>query len=195
MKTLEAFKSGDGSHCGLDDWYDDKEAALKAALDAHEPFDTGWYSSKKEIASARIHSTDGRIIRVDVSVSDDFDTVGNGSSSTNFWTLKAIAAAIEVAWDKAEDDRKDNKPYIGFSIHNPKGLWIETYLLSNGEHDAPPGDNYHWWGWQHDERDDVGIPDPSIPANAVKAFEAYINSWDRADELTIDGWTIKEWRD
>lgn len=54
METLDAFKRGDGAHRGLSDWYDEKEAALRAALEAHLPFDTGWYGSKHEIASARI---------------------------------------------------------------------------------------------------------------------------------------------
>ena len=76
------LRNDDGAHGGLSDWYEEHEAALKAALDAHAPFDTGWYSSKKEIASARIRSDDGVRIKVDASVSDDFDTDGRGYRST-----------------------------------------------------------------------------------------------------------------
>ena len=54
MKKLEAFQHGDGAHCGLSDWYEEGEAELTAVITERVPFDTGWYSSKKEIASARI---------------------------------------------------------------------------------------------------------------------------------------------
>lgn len=195
MKTLDAFQRGDGAHCGLTDWYTENEAALKAALDAHAPFDTGWYGSKKEIASARIRSTDGQTIKVEASVSDDFDTEGSGSNTTTEWTLEAVAKAVDAAWDEAVEHRKDNEPYVGFSIHDSTGAWIETYLLSVGEYDIPPGDNYHWWGWQHDEQDEVGIPDPRIPADAVAAFETYATTGDWSAPLTVNGWTIRVWND
>lgn len=196
METLAAFQLGDGAHCGLSDWYDDKRAALQAALDAHAPFDTGWYASKKEIASARIQSDDGETISVKASVSDDFDTQGLGEALITEWTLDAVAAAVCLAWDRADDDRQGNEVYEGFSIYDAAGRWVETFIRDAGYgFDSPPGDNYHWWGWQHDEADGVGIPDPDIPAAAVKAFEAYVEQWDRPPELTIDGWTIRPWRD
>lgn len=206
MKKLTEFERGDGSHWGLTDWYPENEAALKAALDAREPFDTGWYSSKKEIACARIWSQGykdplgaritacGDKIEVEVSITDDFDTPGAGSSSTTDWTLEAVASAIDEAWDAAQQNRKDNEPYTGFSIHDSTGAWIETYILSNGEFDTPPGDNYYWWGWQGDVNEDQGIPDPRIPAEAVQAFETYVNDWDRPAELTVAGWTIRPWK-
>jgi hypothetical protein len=191
MRTLEAFRRGDGAHCGLTDWYPEHEAALKAALDAHQPFATGWYSSKKEIASARIWSDDGVTINVEASVSDDFDTNGTGYRSTTEWTLESVAEAVDAAWDSADEDRRENEPYIGFSVHDSTGAWVETYIASNGEYDTPPGDNYHWWGWQHDEKDDVGIPDPRIPADAVEAFEKF--AYGDGKELTVNGWTIRRW--
>ncbi len=193
MKTLEAFQRGDGAHCGLTDWYPENEAALKAALDTHQPFDTGWYSSKKEIASARIWSDDGDSINIEVSVFDDFDTDGTGYRSTTEWTLDAVSAAVDAAWDDADENRKNNEPYVGFSIHDSTGAWVETYILSVGEYDTPPGDNYYWWGWQHDEKDDVGIPHPDIPEDAVEAFEEFVDG--DGDELTVNGWTIRRWRD
>lgn len=195
MHKLELFQRGDGAHCGLTDWYEEKEAALKAALDAHAPFDTGWYGSKHEIASARIYSTDGQTIKVEASVSDDFDPEGSGFGTTEVWTLEAVAEVVNAAWDEADENRKDNEPYIGFSIHDSTGAWIETYILSAGVYDTPPGDNYYWWGWQHDEKDEVGIPDPRIPADAVAAFEAYVSAGNWSEELTVSGWTIRPWRD
>lgn len=194
MKKLEVFQRGDGSHWGLTDWYPENEAALRAALDARKPFDTGWYSSKKEIASARVVSRDGKTIEVEVSVSDDFDTLGEGFKTTDDWTLDKVSQKIDEAWDAAQQNQRDNAPYTGFSIRDSTGAWIETYLLSNGDFDTPPGDNYFWWGWQHDEQDDVGIPDPQIPAEAVQAFEEYINAGDWSAPLTVAGWTIRPWR-
>lgn len=193
METLEAFRRGDGAHRGLSDWYPENEAALKAALDAHKPFDTGWYGSKHEIASARIWSTDGVTIQTEASVSDDFDTNGSGTRSTTEWTLDSVSDAVDAAWDDADEDRKDNEPYIGFSVHDSTGAWVETYILSVGEYDTPPGDNYHWWGWQHDEVHDVGIPHPGIPEDAVAAFEKF--AYGDQKELTVNGWTIRRWRD
>lgn len=198
MKTLEAFRSGDGAHCGLADWYPEKEEALAAALAAHKRFDTGWYGSKKEIASARIRSDDGVKLKVEVSVSDDFDTEGLGYASTDDWTLEAVSAAIYKAWDSADKAREDNATYIGFSVLH-KGWWVETYLVSDGSHDYPTGDNYYWWGWQHDEKDDVGIPHPDIPLPAVAAFESWAQKWAYGNEednsLVIGDWEIKPWRD
>lgn len=200
MNKLKEFQSGDGAHNGLWDWYPEKEAALKAALDAHQPFDTGWYSSKKEIASARIRSEDGIKIKVDVSVSDDFDTEGVGYRSTQGWTLLDISDAIDKAWAEAEAAQADNQPFEGFSIGRD-GRWEETYLWGDGTYDTPPGDNYHWWGWQHDETEEgsgVGVPDPAIPLPTVAAFENWVQRWvmgeAEGNSMTLGAWTITAWR-
>lgn len=198
MNKIEAFQHGDGAHRGLSDWYTENEAALKAALDAHAPFDTGWYGSKHEIASARIRSEDGIKIKVDASVSDDFDTEGRGYRSTEVWTLEAVAEAVDEAWEDADKDKEDNEPYVGFSVGRD-GAWEETYLVSVADFDYPPGDNYHWWGWQHDEKDEVGIPHPDIPMPVVAAFERYANNWafGATDEtsMRIGAWEIRPWSD
>lgn len=200
MKTLDAFKHGDGAHCGLSDWYEDGEAELRAALEAHEPFDTGWYSSKKEIASARIWSEDGIKIKVEVSVSDDFDTEGLGYASTAEWKLDVIASAISKAWEKAESARDEAQEYEGFRIGRD-GRWEETYLINIGwgENLSPPGDHYHWWGWQYDGADDtVGVAHPDIPVETVQAFEKWAHNWTfgnhQEKELRIGEWTITPWR-
>lgn len=195
MQKIEAFQRGDGSHRGLSHWYPEKEAALKAALDARKPFDTGWYKSKHEIASARIWSDDGQTINVKASVSDDFDTEGLAHFTTKNWALCALAETVDEAFDAATKNRNNNAPYVGFSIHDSTGAWIETYILSAGEYDFPPGDDYNWWGWQHDEIDEVGIPNPRVPADAVAAFEAYVMAGDWSSPLTVSGWTIRPWKD
>lgn len=201
MKKLNFAARGDGSHCGLSDWYPENEAALQAALDAHQPFDTGWYASKKEIATARIYSEDGIKIKVEVSVSDDFDTEGLGYSSTDRWNLDDVSNEVSAAWTKAEEDQEDNQPFEGFSVGRD-GAWEETLILPAGwdEHLQPPGDNYHWWGWQHDEaKEGVGVPDPEIPLPAVAAFERWANKWALGDakenSMTIGRWTIRPWRE
>ena len=202
MKKLEAFSQGYGAHWGLSDWYERGEAELVAALAAHEPFDTGWYSSKKEIAAARIWSVDGQVICVEASVSDDFDTEGRGEETAEEWSLEGVARAVSRAWEKADADRQDNEAYVGFSLLQDN-RWIETYLLPNGrswdENLQPPGDHYGWWGWQYDEKEEgVGMPDPGIPAEAVPQFEAWAAKWAvgeaKDNSLTIGEWTMKPWR-
>jgi hypothetical protein len=195
MQVLQAFQRGDGAHRGLTDWYPEKEAALVQALADHKPFDTGWYGSKHAIASARICSYDGVTINVWANVSDDFDTNGLGYEVAPGWTLGEVASAVSIAWADADEDRKDNAPYLGFNVHNEHGAWVETYVLGTREYDTPPGDNYRWWGWQHDESPEGEcVPDPRIPADAVAAFEAYVNGPLDLPELTVSGWTIRPWK-
>ena len=209
MKKLETFTQGDGSHWGLSDWYPENEEALAAALAEGVSFDTGWYSSKKEIASARIYSIEGKIM-VEVSVSDDFDTQGSASVTASEATLAAVADAVDQAMEDAEADRNDNQTYEGFCIlhhqtMHPEGmplvLWVETYLVNTGwgEDLSPSGDNYHWWGWQHDGADDsVGIPHPDIPLELVTAFEKFAHDWAfgriNASSMRTGDWEIRAWR-
>jgi hypothetical protein len=207
MKKLEAFQHGDGAHCGLSDWYKDGEAELTAVIAERVPFDTGWYSSKKEIASARIWSEDGVKIKVEASVSDDFDTEGLGYASTEEWTVDAVQGCVSKAWDKAEQARDEAQEFEGFTVlqHRPDGAaWVETYLVNIGwgENLGPPGDNYHWWGWQYDGADDtVGVPHPDIPLETVQAFEKWVHDWAfgrlpaENNCLRIDEWEIKPWRE
>lgn len=200
MKQLEAFQHGDGAHWGLSDWYSDGRAELEQALKNRVPFDTGWYSSKKEIASARIFSQDGVKIKVEASVSDDFDTEGNGYVSIDEWTLDAIEQAVGKAWMKAEEARNDNQEYEGFRVGRA-GRWEETFLINIGwgENLSPSGDNYHWWGWQFDEENGHGKPDPAIPLETVQAFEKWAHDWCfrfvNEKSLTLGEWTITPWRD
>ena len=201
MKVLDAFQHGDGAHCGLSDWYEDGEAQLTAALADHAPFDTGWYSSKKEIASARIWSEDGVKIKVEVRVSDDFDTEGLGYASTEEWMVPRVVQTVSAAWERAETARDDNQEYEGFRVGRD-GRWEETYLVNIGwgENLSPPGDNYHWWGWQHDGDDEgQGRPHPDIPVGTVQAFEKWAHDWayGRTEEksLKIGEWQITPWRD
>lgn len=108
----------DGAHCGLGDWYGEIEEGIQAALNdgPERDWTTGWYASKKEIASARITNADGGML-IEVSVSDDFDTPGLGERIIQHTTdIEEIRAAIYEAWEEAEGDQKDNRMYVGFSI-------------------------------------------------------------------------------
>lgn len=206
-----AFASGDGAHCGLGDWYPEKEKALARAIRSGKPFDTGWYGSKKEIASARIYS-DGKTVQVEASVSDDFDTPGMGIAQVFGAapvSLEQVREAIYRAWDEANDNQSDNRMYVGFSIlrrtirygmysgGKPVGKghraesWVETLILPTGESelfDSPPGDNYHKWGFQGEE---------PIPAKVKEKLEDWARDYSygnaKGDKLTVQKWTIKPW--
>lgn len=201
MKILDSFQKGDGAHCGLCDWYEDGEVQLTQTIYEHIPFDTGWYSSKKEIANARIWSEDGSKIKVEVSVSDDFDTEGLGYASTDEWTIDAVQTCITSAWDNAEKSRDENQEYEGFRVGR-NGRWEETYLINIGwgENLSPSGDNYHWWGWQHDkDNEEQGLPNPNIPVEIVQSFEKWATRWafglTEDKSLKIGEWEITPWRD
>ncbi len=191
MHTLKI--EGDGAHCGLTDWYERLEAQIVAALKKGPKYEwtTGWYASKKEIASAKLTATEG-YIAVEVSVSDDFDTEGLGDCVIPFTKdLEAIRAAIHKAWTQAEENQKDNRVYEGFKILK-KGQWVETYIAPVGDGhalDSPPGDNYHEWGFQGDG---AKIP-AKTKASLAQWAGAYIYEETDADSYTLNGWTIQPW--
>lgn len=130
----------DGAHRGVGDWYDPERKALAAALEIGADFDTGWYSVKHEIHSARIKAT-GNHITCEASVSDDFDTTGRGvvtlerdisEPETARVTLDKVSEALYQACDDALSDKRDNEDYAGFSVH----------------HDTPwHKDVYSGWRW------------------------------------------------
>ena len=192
MRTIEAFAHGDGAHCGLTDWYSEKEAALKAALESGQPFDTGWYASKKEIASARIWTLDGLVLMVEVSVSDDFDTNGMGYKERPLpCSMEDIATAVSQAWDEAIEDREGNANYLGYSIckhsRDKRVSWVESFLVCLDGSDEPGGDYYHKWGWQNDS--DIKLPKKTLIAFEQFAYEG------RVGEMKIGPWSIKSWHD
>ena len=191
--TLECMSSHmDGAHGGLGDWYKEIEQGIQDALNqgsGHE-WTTGWYASKKEIASAQITNADG--MRIEVSVSDDFDTPGLGCEIIPHTTnLETVREAIYRAWSEAETDQKDNRMYVGYSIHDAKknGAWIETYIKASGEgaffcDDSPPGDNYHQWGFQDDGHE--------IPEDVKEKLEDWVQSNDFGS-FTVGEFTVKAW--
>jgi hypothetical protein len=192
IRELKAFQQGDGSHWGLSDWYQRGRYALKRAIASKSDWTTGWYGSKKEIASAKI-SRIGGVYHIETSVSDDFDTVGNGGgefkpkSHTSEGILEEIAKHVDKFWNDAETDRKFNQDYEGFSILKG-GRCIETYIRNaSGVFDTPPGDNYHAWGFQGESR---------LPKDVKKALEEFAegDNYDE-NEFTFKGYTIRRWKD
>jgi hypothetical protein len=182
----------DGAHWGLSDWYPEIEKGIQAALRRGKKYawTTGWYGSKKEIASACITHINGEI-EIEVSQSDDFDTIGRGGVTIpHTKDLELIEKAIDAAWREAEDDMRMNACYVGYSIIRD-GHWVETYIKRSGTawefcYERPPGDNYHQWGWQRDgER---------ISKKLREAMEDWIEANDFGS-TTIDKYTVKAWGD
>jgi hypothetical protein len=192
MSTLkELFGSGDGAHCGISDLYPEKQAALEAAMATGQPFDTGWFSSKKEICSGRIFS-DGSTITCEASCSDDFDTVGHGSRCLSATCcIAGVLKALDDALDAASDDKADNENYRGFSIHK-QGRWIETLIVPTDGDDSgtPGGDYYHTWGWQRE-----AIIPRLIRAKLRTWADKFLCGVDCGESRQVDGYTIKPWKD
>lgn len=181
----------DGAHCGLGDWYQEIEQGIQEALNKgveHE-WTTGWYASKKEIASARITHAEGGI-RIEASVSDDFDTPGLGSRVIEHTTdLEKIREAIYEAWEDAETDQKGNREYAGFSVHDATA-WVETYIACVSEHytETPPGDCYYKWGFQ----EECEIPE-DVKEKLADWAERYKYGTAEGDSFAVGGFTIKPW--
>lgn len=199
MKPLPSFAKGDGAHCGLGDWYPKQERALLRALKRGKPFITGWYSSKKEIASAMIARTD-RSVEVHVSVSDDFDTEGKWSGSIKPTTdLERIRCLLYKIWDLAVLDQKGNRAYRGFTIwKDPKGTGISTCLdyliLPHGDaviynFKTPPGACYQEWGFQGPTK---RIPKAIREELRVWA-EDYTGTKEEVKEFHVGKYTITPW--
>lgn len=191
----------DGAHCGLTDWYLPLEAAITAALARGKGYawTTGWYGSKKEIASACITQRDGEIT-VEVGVSDDFDTLGRGEQTIRFTkNLDRVRDAISAAWTEANRDLRDNAAYVGFSVGRGGG-WEFTLILPNIGNgglllDSPPGDYYHRWGWQEvEEGEDVPSEIPTGIAEDLRNWAGNTGRW-AGGRFTFGEWTIKAWED
>ena len=189
----------DGSKWGVSDWYDDLEAAITAALARGKGYawTTGWYGSKKEIASACITHRGGEIT-MRASVSDDFDTKGNGERTIRFTkNLDRIREALDDAYADANRDRRDNEPYAGFSVGRGDH-WEFTLILPQGwghESDVPPGDYYHRWGWQ--EVEDGEDRPAEIPAEVADKLKEWAENplHEAGMKHTVGEWTIKAWED
>lgn len=193
----ELFQRGDGAHHGISDLYPEKEAALTAALATGQPFDTGWFSSKKEIASGRV-SMVGGIVTCEASVSDDFDTEGHGEAEAHPAGLGTVVMfadvvrALDLALDRADENKKENEPYQGYKVVRA-GSWVETLILPKGdgvEMETPPGDNYHVWGWQGDT-----LMPASVQATLYRWAENWLGGKKVGGKRTCDGWTIIPWKD
>ena len=187
LPELPGFRSGDGAKWGISDFYEDKEEALRGALAAGTDFTTGWFASKKEIASGKV-SRCGKIVLCEASVSDDFDCEGHGSVEVPVGRkgvdrlFEAIVEALDQAYGQAGEDQKDNSQVRLWAVRNAKA-WVETYLENTGDgcFERPPGDNYHAWGWQNDGG--------KVPKKVKLAFEDWLGTTND-DTFTSGKWTI-----
>ena len=109
VPALEGFTSGDGAKWGVSDFYEDKEAALLAALASGKDFTTGWYGVKKENESGCVTRV-GRMITCEASVSNDLDTEGKGEVEIHVGRKgpKSLLAAIKEGLEKASEQAVDN---------------------------------------------------------------------------------------
>lgn len=192
LEPLECMSSHlDGSHRGLSDWYPEIEQGIQEALNRGPRADwtTGRWGSKHEIASAEITCIDGTLY-IAASTSDDFDTEGVGRLEIPHTTdIEKVKEAVDEAWNLADEDRKQNREYRGFSVlkGGPGGSWVETYIANFSEwgSDSPPGDNYHEWGWQGECK---------IPREVREKLEDWaIQNPDSKETFTYKGWTIRPW--
>jgi hypothetical protein len=129
----------------------------------------------------------GNVLHIEVSVSDDFDTNGTACYDIKLTKdLEKIRKTIYKVWDMAEDDRKDNQMYSGYSIGQRKGKdlksWEYTYIVNTHGLDSPSGDNYHKFGWQ--ER--VKIP-VNVKKNLAEGMENGL------EKICSGNWMAKKW--
>lgn len=195
LETLPCMKSHcDGAHCGLTDWYPEIELGIQCALrrGRDTEWTTGWYGSKKEIASACIIHAD-RQIQVQVSVSDDFDTEGLGECVIPHTVkLDKLRNAISKAWDQALSNQRDNRMYLGFTICKDNKCLDYLILPSFEAEDweSPPGDCYSSWGFQDEE---------AIPEEVRKRLSAWAEKYKYEQtplvSYTYQGYTIKPWEE
>jgi len=189
----------DGAKWGISDWYEDFEEQIAQALANGKNFrwTTGWYSSKKEVASGNLTNRGDGEILCEAWRSDDFDTEGEGAVTIPFTTdLDVIREALDAALVQADEDRDENALYYGFSVGR-EDKWELTYLAPRGfgvELDEPPGDNYFQWGWT-DADEGEQCPE-SIPQTVADKLAQWAERWHEsspAKTFTYEEWTIRAW--
>jgi hypothetical protein len=199
--------SGDSTRWGPTDFYAPVQEQIIAAIQSGHDFETPWMSCKKEIISTQILRTRKGKVTVTVSVSDDFDTPGEGEATgriTKNLNHETILRKLEKlgaeAHASAEADRKVNANYKGYSVGPDKKPypWVLTYLVNVAGDDAPSGDNYHHWGWQDVEYDEDDNPEeyPSedqIPRD-VAIYLAKKMDETMADVIRYKGYRATAWK-
>ena len=198
-----AFSGLDQTKWGPVDFYDEPRESIRLAFLSGDDFETPWMGCKKEILSSRITRA-GKTVTVEVSVSDDFDTSGMGEASftvnrvtTEDQFFSKLEEAASEAHDAAEDGRKDNAGYAGFSV-GKEGKWEFTYLVCLDGSDSPSGDNYHRWGWQEVEEEQEESEDAfpeelgeEIASELAKQIHEFL--YNAGPDPSFEGYTAKLW--
>lgn len=182
------LSGSDGSHWGVSDWYPEVEAALvsQLALGPDVRWDSGWWTSKKALASARIEAHGDGFLHINVVVFDDFDDEGDGHVCIS-WTadLGVTRWILDVAWAAARTSLAARACYVGYMVINRRGMWVDTILVPSGEGHRmakPPTDCYHKWGWQGDG---------PVPLRVRKSFNRAIRHG--ADSAKSHGYCLRTW--
>ncbi|ABM96936.1 hypothetical protein [Methylibium petroleiphilum] len=96
-RVFAGLKGMDAAKWGVSDFYDDNAEALRCAIATGNPFDTGWYSVKKEIQSARVsRARRNGPITIEVSASMD---EARDLLDTAFWKAAGGNAYCSSGWD------------------------------------------------------------------------------------------------
>lgn len=107
LKVFDDIGGSDAAKWGVTDFYDEHEAALKAVIATGQPFDTNWYSVKKECQTARISRSKLRgPITIEVSVSMDD---GNDLLDTAFWKAAGGNEFSNSGWDALKKIGKSDR--------------------------------------------------------------------------------------
>jgi hypothetical protein len=199
------YERSDGASWGASSFYEAFETELARAIKSEQVFDTGWYSVKKEIESARIWRVGSRI-HVEASVSNDFDEEGHSDGFIDLPEsflvapddagVERIIEALKKEIDKtiaAAEENRDDDAWVGLYIvgeDQGPGMspWKYTYLkdLTTIGSERPPGDYYHRWGWQEVDTDDARDHD-AIPAGLTRETADKIRDAIHEGELPDEG--------
>lgn len=131
MENLQQLTKGGLSDAaakwGVSDFYDDAAKVLRKALRERRYFDTGWYSVKKEIQSARIRRDEnGLLLEVSCSMDDGYDLV-----DTLIWE----------ALGKVDPDGSSGLERLGFDTDEKREEFIEELLGELENYDLVYGEN------------------------------------------------------
>ena len=206
----EIFCGGiDGSHWGVEDWYERTEESIKTAIeeccgdDFEADWSTPWLGCKKEIVSWKISWSWRRgTYLCEVSCSDDFDTEGSGAEFVPHIEIEEglidkLKDGLRKALIEADENKKENECFVGFTILDGNS-WIDTYIARNpghewsGEMDEPGGGCYHQWGIQGEAAGGV------ISEEEKKAIEEKVNDflWGEGEsDFRVGKFQIKKWED
>lgn len=201
-RHCEIFRDcyGAGVHYGPADFCVLHERVLHGALGSTEDFSTGWYSSRKELLTAKV-TREGWALTLEVSVSGDSGAGGMGLVMLEITSdqhpeelFDRVSEGLDRAWNLAEEDRRWRERGVEFKItmvDSGSKIQVETIILpKDGDTSCPPGgDDFREWGFQ-------GEAEPgSIPMEILDKFfrwaTGYMNGKTDRSGLVVDRYGIE----